>query len=263
MTKKIRRSKNYEISLEVKNENFIKPPRNAQRNSLLNKALIEFERNLNSLHDIASRFVPGNFSKAILKDRTQAILSDDELMEIWQTPLMKAMAKSISIKHGDILEIGFGRGVSSTFIQEEEVRSHTIIECNDSVVEKYKLWLSNYLNSDIRLVHGLWQNTLHKLGDFDGIFFHTYPLNEEEYMQYVHGQVTFAKHFFEPASKHLRKGGVFTYFSDEMDSLSRGHQRSLLKYFSEVSIKKIYLDLPEDVEDTWWADTMIIVKAIK
>jgi guanidinoacetate N-methyltransferase len=109
----------------------------------------------------------------------------------------------------------------------------------------------------------MWQDKMDGLPLFDGIFFHTYPLNEEEYMKYIYGRVTFAEHFFATASNQLKHNGVFTYFSNEIDSLSRGHQRSLLRYFREISLKVIPLDLLEDVKDTWWANSMVIVKAMK
>ena len=35
MTRKIRRTRDYEITLQIKNDDFIKPPRDAQRNWLL------------------------------------------------------------------------------------------------------------------------------------------------------------------------------------------------------------------------------------
>ena len=262
MTKKIKRTENFEIVLEIKTEDFIRPPRDAQRNALLNNALNEFSDNLQAVDKLAVRFVPGKLQIA-LDDRTQKVLSDEEIMEEWQIPLMRAMAEVVTETHGDILEIGFGYGVSATFIQEQSVSSHTLIECNDSVVEKFYEWKEFFKESKIKLVHGLWQDTIDDLDLFDGIFFHTYPLNEEEYMKYVHGRATFAEHFFETAAKHLRPGGVFTYFSNEIDSLGRGHQRALFKHFSSVSLKLIDLELPDDINDTWWADSMVIVKAVK
>lgn len=262
MTKKIRRTEDFEIVLEIKREDFIRPPRDAQRNALLNNALNEFSDNLNALDKSAARFVPGK-PEISLDDRTQKVLSDEEIMEEWQIPLMQAMAEVVTEHHGDILEIGFGYGVSATIIQEQGVRSHTIIECNDSVVETFIKWKDLFKENRINLVHGLWQDTIDDLGHFDGIFFHTYPLNEEEYMKYVHGKATFAEHFFETAAKHLRPGGVFTYFSNEIDSLGRGHQRALFKHFSSFSLKMIELELPDDINDTWWANSMVIVKAVK
>ncbi len=262
MTKKIKRTENFEIVLEIKSEDFIRPPRDAQRNALLNNALSEFSDNLQALDKSAARFVPGK-PQISLDDRTQKILSDEEIMEEWQIPLMRAMAEVVTETHGNILEIGFGCGVSATFIQEQSVLSHTIIECNDSVVERFFKWKEFFPENKINLVHGLWQDTIDGLGQFDGILFHTYPLNEEEYMKNVHGRATFAEHFFETAGEHLRPGGVFTYFSNEIDSLSRGHQRALFKHFSSVSLKVINLELPDDINDTWWADSMVIVKAVK
>jgi guanidinoacetate N-methyltransferase len=170
MTKKIKRTENFDIVLEIKREDFIRPPRDAQRNALLNNALSEFCDNLQALDQSAARFVPGKLQIA-LEDRTQKILSDNEIMEEWQIPLMQAMAEVVTESHGSILEIGFGYGVSATLIQEQGVRSHTIIECNDSVVETFFKWKDLFKENRIDLVHGLWQDTIADLGLFDGIFF--------------------------------------------------------------------------------------------
>src|SRR5688572_25435784 len=163
MTKKIKRTENFEIVLEIKTADFIRPPRDAQRNALLNNALNEFSDNLQALDKSAARFVPGK-PEIFLDDRTQKILSDEEIMEDWQIPVMRVMAEVVTENHGNILEIGFGCGVSSTFIQEQSVLSHTIIECNDSVVERFLEWKELFKQNKINLVHGLWQNTIDDLG---------------------------------------------------------------------------------------------------
>ena len=260
--RRLKRTKDLEISLNIKNNNYISTPTTAQRNSIVNRALKEFVDDLGALNEQAKHFVAGD-TRHYLDDRTQKELSDEEIMEDWQLPLMEKMADVITETHGDILEIGFGRGISSDMLQARNIKSHTIIECNDFVVKKYHEWKKQYADKDIRLVHGLWQDTIDNLGTFDGIFFHTYPLNEEEYMKYVHGRVTFAEHFFEHAAKHLNKGGALTYFSNEIDSLSRAHQRVLFKYFSSFSLQVVPLQLPKDVKDSWWANSMAVVKAVK
>ena len=110
----------------------------------------------------------------------------------------------------------------------------------------------------------MWQDTITSLGLFDAVFFHTYPLNEQEYLDYVVGATTFAEHFFPTAAAHLKPGGVFTYMTNEIDSLSRGHQRALLRHFGAISLSILRpLELPSDVKDAWWADSMAIVKAVK
>ncbi len=263
MVRRIRRHQDYEFTLEIKNDAFIQPPRSSQRNWLLNRLISEFARDLAATDAIAARFVAGTEQGFELSDRTQSELSDEEIMEEWQTPLMRAMAEAVTGDHGDVLEIGFGLGVSATFVQEFGVASHTLIECNDSVVGRFENWRGGYPGRDIRLIHSLWQDATDQLETYDGILFHTYPLNEDEYMDNVVSSVTFAEHFFPTAAKHLRPGGAFSYMTNEIDSLSRAHQRLLFDYFSSFCLSVVRLALPEDVKDAWWADSMVVVRAIK
>lgn len=263
MTRRIKRRPEFDIELNVKDDNYIRPPNDGQRNWLLNTALSEFVADLEALDSIARTFVPGTpFSPAA--DRTQAELSDGEIMEDWQIPLMRAMANIVAGPDLNVLEIGFGRGVSSQFIQEIGVASHTIIECNDSVVDRFSHWRAQWPDRDIRMVHGLWQDVLSGLGQFDGVFFHTYPLNETDFVEQIAGGVTFAEHFFEHAALHLVEGGVFTYLVNEIDSLSRAHQRSLFRFFQSIEISVIRdLGIPEQVRDAWWAPSMAVVRAVR
>jgi len=263
MTRRIKRHKDFEISLQIKNDAFIRPPRDSQRNWLLNKAVTEFADNLVALDRLAQRFVPG-VDALPTADRTQAALGDNEIMEDWQIPLMSAMADAVTASHGHVLEIGFGRGVASTLIQQRGVRSHTIIECNDTIVDRYEAWRTDFADSDTRMVHGRWQNVLGGLGEFDGIFFHTYPLNEEEFLEQIGDSTTFADHFFSHAADHLVAGGVFSYLTNEIESLSRMHQKLLFEHFSHLDLQVIRnLPIPPDTADAWWSDSMVIVAAVK
>lgn len=265
--KRLKRTEAFEVTLVINDNNYINPPKPAQRNAVVNRALKEFSADLNALNEHTKNFVPGETSannNIGLGERQQALLSDQEIMEDWQIPLMEAMTKAITENGGDILEIGFGRGISADMIQKYPISSHTLIECNDNVIKThFEPWKSKYEDKDIRLVHGLWQDTIDDLGLYDGIFFHTYPLNEDEYMQYVNASITFAEHFFSYAADHLKSGGSFTYFSNEIASLSREHQHLLLKYFSSFNVSVVPLKMPDDVKDTWWADSMVVIKAIK
>ena len=260
--KRIKRNSFYEINLDIKDQEFIKTPRDFQRTGLINKSLKEFEENLKAIDNEARYFVPGN-TNLNHGDKTHKELSEQAIMEDWQIPLMQEMTNLITETKGHILEIGFGRGISSDMIQEKGVKSHTIVECNEFVIQKFYEWKSKYSQKDIKLIEGLWQDNLEKFELYDGIFFHTYPLNEEEFIEYVSKSVTFAEHFFETASKHLRPNGAFTYFTNEIDSLSRSHQRLIFKYFSSFSLQLLDLDLPDDIKDTWWARKIAVVKAVK
>jgi guanidinoacetate N-methyltransferase len=262
MIRKLRRTNDLEITLQIKTDTFIAPPRESQRNWLLNKAMSEFVDDLTALDGLAQRFVPG-IDTITIEERTNTVLSDDEIMEDWQIPLMRAMAKIAAESHGDVLEIGFGRGVSSDFIQGFGVRSHTIVECNDSVVERFDRWRERHAGKDIRMIHSRWQDATYRMGEYDSVFFHTYPLSEAEYNQTVMNSVTFAAHFFPTAAAHLREGGVFTYMTNEIDSFSRAHQRLVLSYFRSFELSLVPLELPHELRDTWWADTMVVIKAVK
>jgi guanidinoacetate N-methyltransferase len=263
MTRRLRRLTDFEVVLQINDDRFIRPPREAQRNWLLNRALNEFVDDLNHLHEISERFVAGS-DGILLTDRAQAVLGDHEIMEDWQIPVMQAMAQVVAETHGDVLEVGFGRGLSSTYIQECGVRSHTIVECNDAVVERFRRWKQDYPDRDIRLIHGKWQDVADQFMMYDGIFFHTYPLTEEEYLENVVRSVTFAEHFFPIAAGHLRDGGIFTYLTNEVDSFSRGHQRLVFRYFKSLTLSVVApLALPHDSKDDLWADSMVIIKAVK
>ncbi len=254
----------YEIILKIKNGEFIHPPRKLQREWIIDQACNEFESDITHLDKIAKDFVAGKESKLDVFDVSQADLGDQEIMEDWQTPVMKAMAKNVTENHGDVLEIGFGRGVSSTFIQEHVVKSHTIIEANPKVVERYfNPWKQLFPGADIHLFQERWQDCINRLNTYDGIFFHAFPLNEQEFFEYILKSVTFAEHFFPVAAKLLKSGGVFTYLTTEIDSLSRRHQRSLFQYFSSLVLSVEPLCIPDDTKDFWWANSMVVIKAVK
>ena len=256
----------FRLELHATTPGFIAPPREAQRNWLLGKTMEEFADDLEHLDAVARSLVRG-FDHQIgtdVRDITQARLNDQEIMEDWQIPLMHAMARHVTATHGDLLEIGFGRGVSAEIIQQAGVRSHTIVEPNDHSVSHYFApWRARRPDMDIRLFHARWQDVDDQLGLFDSIFFHAFPMNEQEFADYVLRSVTFAEHAFAPMAAHLKSGGVFTYLTTEIDSLSRGHQRRLLQHFREISLHVEPLQVPEDVKDMWWARSMVVVKAVK
>lgn len=262
MTRKLKRTTAFELTLDIRDDGFIRPPHEAQRNWLLNRFMREAGEDLQALDAIARRFVPGA-RRDLPDDMRNADLSDEQIMEEWQVPLMEAMAAIAARSHGDVLEIGFGRGVSAGMIQRHGVRSHTVIECNPSVLARFDRWRKTFPDRDLRVVPGLWQDVIGSLGDFDAVFFHTYALDEDESVELLANSVTFAAHFFPVAAAHLRPDGVFTYLTNEIDTLGRAHQRLLFEHFSGVRLRRVPLTLPTDVRDAWWADSMVVIEAVK
>ena len=50
-----------------------------------------------------------------------------EVMMDWETDVMSASAAYVCGNGGDILEIGFGMGISADYIQSHSISSHTIV----------------------------------------------------------------------------------------------------------------------------------------
>jgi guanidinoacetate N-methyltransferase len=253
-------------------DDFIRTPREAQRIWLLHRAGEELVDDLTHLDRISAGLVTGSDRPAIdggWRDSDahfaadELIIEGQQVMQDWEAPLMRAMATQVAAHGGDVLEIGFGMGISATYMQEIGVRSYTVLEANEDVAQAFATWQSRFPDAKTTLVLGAWQETLPALGFFDGIFFDTYPADENEYMEYVVGDVTFAAHFFPHAAAHLRPGGVFSYYSNEIDSLSRRHQRRLLEHFSSFSVEVVRdLEPPADCH-YWWSNSMAVVRATK
>jgi 23S rRNA U2552 (ribose-2'-O)-methylase RlmE/FtsJ len=115
----------------------------------------------------------------------------------------------------------------------------------------------------VRLVHARWQEAASSLAPVDAILFDAYPQSEAEFSESVVESVTFAERFLPTAASLLRPGGVLTYYTNEIDSFSRRHQRLVLRHFSSVTISVVRdLAVPADC-NYWWADSMVVVAAVR
>jgi len=94
------------------------------------------------------------------------------VMMDWETSLMKAHSKLVCHNKGDILEFGFGMGISSTFIQSHNPKTHTIIEIHPQVAQKARQWAKD--KPGVKIIEEDWYKCLDILGKYDGIFFDTY-----------------------------------------------------------------------------------------
>lgn len=262
----------FELSLAVDSARFLPALREAQRNWLVNRTLDECAADLRALGTLAEGFVAGSERVAMARDLWSAgaraadgelLLDGQQVMQAWQEPLMAALARAVASSHGDVLEIGFGLGLAAGHIQRCGVRSHVIIEANDSVAESARAWARARPDNVIRVVHARWEDAIEELGAFDGILFDTYPMSEAEFLRHVVGNVTFAAQFFAPAAAHLRPGGVFTYYSNEIDSVSRRHQRLLLEHFAAFRASVVRGLRPAADSQNWWADRMVVIEALR
>ena len=93
------------------------------------------------------------------------------IMMDWEHPAMSASAAYITENGGDILEIGFGMGISAGYIQSHSISSHTIIEPHPQIVEKAVEWSSG--KSNVTIISQSWADVTGSLGTYDGIFYDT------------------------------------------------------------------------------------------
>lgn len=242
------------------------------RGSEIERALKEAVADLDALHEHSLRGVPGGPSVDFSGDLTdgqealdtdELIIAGQEVMQAWEHKLMHEMARIAARSHGDVLEVGFGMAISANAILAEGVRSYTVIDCNPDVLKRAHAWRAERPEIDIRIVEGRWEETIDTLGEFDGIFFDTYPTTQAEFEQYALDDMFYAQHFAPAAHRHLREGGVFTYFTREIDTIGRVHQRILLERFAKLEISVVRdLQPPADCS-YWWADSMAVVAAVK
>ena len=57
-----------------------------------------------------------------------------EVMMDWEDEIMSASAAYACQNGGDILEIGFGMGISAGYIQSHSINSHTICENHPQII---------------------------------------------------------------------------------------------------------------------------------
>ena len=94
------------------------------------------------------------------------------VMMDWEDPLMSASAAYICEGGGDILEIGFGMGISAGYIQSHTINTHTIIENHPDIIPRAQEWAADKPN--VTIVEGSWFDVKDSLNTYDGLFMDTW-----------------------------------------------------------------------------------------
>ncbi len=193
-------------------------------------------------------------ARAEYENGTLKIL-DHPVMEVWEAPYMRRLAEIATAKGGAILEVGFGLGISSRFVQDCQPAKHVIIEANVEVYEGLEAFAASAVYR-VEPVLGFWQDVLPNFAaaSFDGILFDTYPLEADEIHQNHYS-------FFVHAQRLLKPGGVFTYYSDEIDEISPEHLERLREAgFDRVDFEVCEVDPPVDCE--YWSSSTIVAPRV-
>jgi len=121
-----------------------------------------------------------SFDKNSIKAENGSIV-----MHSWETPVIEEMCKWVCKRsdmkpYPDILEIGFGMGIASDFIQSRKPNSHTICESDPDVLVNLKEWSKD--KSNVIIVEGDWYKNLDKFTTYHGILFDTFAdMNIEKF----------------------------------------------------------------------------------
>jgi protein arginine N-methyltransferase 2 len=105
--------------------------------------------------------------KIVLKDYPHY-----EVMMDWEVNIMSASSALACENGGDILEIGFGMGISANYIQQHDIKTHTIVESHPQILDILHNWAKNKPN--VNIIEGDWVKVVDQLSTYDGIFFDTY-----------------------------------------------------------------------------------------
>ena len=104
-------------------------------------------------------------SANITKNKSSLEIYGNPVMEDWERPYMKKLAETATLNGGKVLEVGFGLGIASSYIQQSNATEHQIIEAN---LEVYKDLLEfNFLTKTMLVT--LAENNIKTLEEFAGL----------------------------------------------------------------------------------------------
>ena len=127
-----------------------------------------------------------------ISDQTQTYMD-------WEDQILSASAAYITQNGGDILEIGFGMGISANYIQSHSIDTHTIIENHPDMITKALSWAAN--KSNVTIVTGSWYEVKDSLSTYNGLFYDTFG---DDDMQY----------FSSSLLSLVKPGGVVTWWNN-------------------------------------------------
>ena len=166
-------------------------------------------------------------NQELVFDNEYIVLKDDPnrfVMMSWENDLMKHHAKLVTQNGGDILEIGFGMGISAQFIQDFGCASHTIVESHPEILKNLYGWAQDKPN--VKVVEGDWfalRDTLYQF-QYDGIFYDADCINMNQFRKIIVDRV-------------LKPKGVFTYFEP----------KNFDRYGYGDELKQDYIEIKVDI----------------
>jgi spermidine synthase len=151
-----------------------------------------------------------------------------QVMMRWEESLMQSHVDVLPVEGGDILEIGFGMGISADMIMKRNPASYTVVEIHPQIIAIAKEWAKDKPN--VTIIEGNWLDVLGEVGKkrYDGILFDTYG---DRYVALFVGVLV---------HRFIKPNGIFTYWRpDNTDTFKIGKQ------FINPNIQEISAHIPE------------------
>ena len=178
-----------------------------------------------------------------MRDRKIEFLDDsieDEygftIMHSWEDSMMKKHAEVVCRNGGDILEIGFGMGISATYIQHQNIKSHTIIEIHPVIARRAREWAKDKPN--VIIIEADWYDVVDDLKTYDGIFYDPeLDPNMRKFPKFV-------------KEKLLKDKGIFSFYNTITNDTNKSNgiklRNNILKRFFIKNNKVEYITM--DIE---------------
>jgi protein arginine N-methyltransferase 2 len=128
--------------------------------------------------------------------------SNNSIMMEWERPIMKLASEIVTKRGGRVLNIGHGMGIIDTYIQEQGVDEHWIIEPHPDVLKHMEAtgWTNR---KNVIVINKPWQDVVEFLPQFDGVYYDTWADNEKAFFSIVH--------------KIVKPGGIFSFFNNHIN----------------------------------------------
>ena len=177
----------------------------------------------------------------------------EQVMQYWERPLMRQLARYATRRGGRVLEIGFGLGISADYIMEFGCEAYCVVEPHPAIAARAREWGGRQC-VPVTIVEDFWQNAIDALGRFDGVLFDTYPVDSD-------AAANSYRSFLPVAHKVLCADGFLTYYSEETRAFSTAHLALILEHFNGVEFAVVE-DLQEPGDCRYWKHDHMVVPCL-
>ena len=166
-----------------------------------------------------------------------------EVMSDWEDPIMVKHGEIVTKNGGDILEFGFGMGISATHIQSHDINSHTIIEINDDVYERLLIWTEDKPN--VIPIKGDWADSIPDK-KYDAIFYDPY------------GDMRNKPNFPWLIAPYCKEGTILSWYNNVLrpsSIYSEGYEKVYHYWDNDrITYHEVELEIPDEARIKWYLE---------